>query len=178
MITNDEVYDIIKPVIQDATGLRMIIPARSNVPSPTGSYGVIDVLTNTSERGQANILTKYIKSDRQVERTILPQVQISVVVEFYRDKAHHYARQLLQLGKRDSARWELFKNGLSVRGTGGIIDLTALQSNNYEQRARITIELWGNYKFIERINTVERLYISTENEAGQHMQTAHIDGAS
>lgn len=176
MMTSDDLYAILKPHVQNVSGQRLIIPARSNVPSPKGSYGAINVKSATGERGQANIVEKFNKATNQVDTEIFPQVLISCEVEFFRDRAYEYASNLLQFGKHEHVQWDLNTHKIGVRGTSGVLDLSALQSSNYEERAKITIELWGSYSQKYSTNIITNVGINVLNEKGTLIQSTHVYG--
>jgi hypothetical protein len=100
---------------------------------------------------------------------------VTVIVEFYRGPANERAQRLLQMGKVETVTWDLFKNKISIRNTGGVLDLTALQSNNYEQRARIELYLWMESSTTYAVNNILGTKIIAEKEDGQVIQEINID---
>lgn len=175
-MTEQELFTILRPFVALVSGCEQVILAAQNKNAPKGSYGSIQIRYDDSERGQANISTKYLAASRQVETTIKPQLVVTVVVEFFRDGAKLYAERLKQMNRRGDVVWPLFKEGIGIRNVGRSMDLTALQSSNYEERARCEIVLWmeGETKYI--VNTIEKVPASVENERGEVIQSLFVDG--
>lgn len=173
-MTNSELFAILQPHILNVSGVPIVILANQNADAPTGDYATIQVRTNISERGQANI--KYTALDGDLVQTnIKPQMLVTCVVEFFRGDAHMYAQNLLQINRREDVVWSLFKKNISIRDTGAIKDLTALQSGNYEQRAHIEINLWMEEILTYTNNTILEVPISLENEKGVVIQSDLIN---
>lgn len=173
-MTNSEIFAILRPHIMAVTGVPECILANPNKPAPTGDYASLQIRYATEERGQANIHKRNLPDD-QVEGDVRAQMMMTCVLEFYRGRAHEYAEQILQIGKRQDVTWPLFKHGISIRNTGQILDLTALQSSNYEPRARIDLYLWleASSKYI--VNNILGASASVQYETGPILQSISVD---
>lgn len=172
-MNDKELFEILRPHVLRVSGSSNVILAAQNQNAPKGPYGSIQVRYSSTERGQANIYYKDAPSDK-VEVDIRPQRVVTCVVEFYRDNAKKFAERLQQMGKREDVVWPLFKAGISIRNVGPINDLTALQSSNYEERARVEIILWmeGSSKY--DVNNILGVNLGLENESGDEIQHAEI----
>ena len=63
---------------------------------------------------------------------------------------------------------------LGWRGTDAVNNLTALQSNNYEQRAQINIYLYYESFDVDEINTIENVPIAVQYEDGTTITTIDV----
>lgn len=168
------IFEILRPLIMTVSGVPECILANQNNNSPKEAYASVQVRTNVSERGQANIYRKN-EFNNQVEGDVRAQQVVTCVVEFYRGEANAMAASLQQMGKRSDVSWVLFKEKMSIRNVGTAIDLTALQSSNYEKRARIELYLWleSSSKYV--VNNILGTSIAVENEEGDVLQTIAVD---
>lgn len=159
-MTDEELFKILRPHVINVTGCQQVILAAQNKNAPKGSYGSIQVRYRNDERGQANIAWKTLDG-KLIEQEVKPQRVMTCVVEFYRDNAKLYAERMQQMNRREDVEWPLFQYGISIRNVGNVLDLTALQSSNYEERARIEFVLWleGSSKVI--FNTIEAVEVVT-----------------
>lgn len=173
-MTNNELFALLRPHFMAVSGVPQLIMANQNQPAPEGEYASLQVRTATEERGQANIVSRNFTGD-QVEIEILPQLAVTCVLEFYRGNAHEYAQHILQIGRRGDVVWPLFKEGISIRNTSGVLDLTALQSSNYEPRARVEVYLWmqGSSKYV--VNNILGVDASLQYETGNTIQSVSVD---
>ena len=173
-MTSNEIYKLLRPAVMTASGVPVVIMAAQNAPSPSGSYASIHVRTDTKERGMAFKDRKLLADQETFEHTIRSQQEITCTVEFYRDGAKDYAANLLQLDKRDDVYWSLFRAGLNIMSTGPVLDLTALQSNNFEERARVDIYLrmQGNRKY--KINRIMEVTGIAQHESGDDLQSTTV----
>ncbi|MGS1116020.1 phage neck terminator protein [Castellaniella sp. UC4442_H9] len=173
-MTNTDLYKLLRPAVATASGVPMIIMAAQNAPAPVGSYASIHVRTDVAERGMA-FKRKTLLSDNQTfEHTIRSQQEVTCVVEFYRAGAKEYAANLLQMDKRDDIVWDLFKVGLNIMRTGPVLDLTALQSDQYEERARVDLYLRMEVASTYDINRIMKASAIVQNEGGTDIQSATV----
>lgn len=173
-MNNLSLFQNLRPHILNVSGVRDVILANQNQPAPAFDYAAVQIRTAVEERGQANIIKRNLPDDR-VEGDVRAQTMVTCVVEFYRGEAQEYANQLLQIGKRQDVTWKLFKEGISIRNTGPVLDLTALQSSNYEQRARIELYLWleASSKYV--VNNILGASASVQYETGDVLQSISVD---
>lgn len=169
-MTNIELYKLLRPAVATASGVPKIIMAGQNKEPPAGSYASIHVRTDIRERGMAFKRRRLLPDNETFEHTIRSQQEVTCVVEFYRDGAKEYAANLLQADKRDDIIWGLFKAGLSIMETGPVLDLTALQSNQYEERARVDIRLRMEVSNTYEINRIMEVSGMVQSESGSNLQ--------
>lgn len=173
-MTNIEIYKLLASAIKTASGIKTVIPAADNEPAPKGSYASIHVRTNVNERGMAFKDKKLLADDETFEHTIRSQQEVTCTVEFYRGGAKEYAANMLQMDKRDDIYWDLFKAGLNIMHTGPVLDLTALQSNNYEERARVDIYLRMEVNRKYQINRIMEVTGTVHDEDGADIQSTTV----
>lgn len=161
-MTDLELYKLLRPAVMAASGVPFVIPAADNQQSPTGSYASIHTRTGIRERGMAFKRKRLLPDGKTFEHTIRSQQEVTCVVEFFRDGAKEYAANLLQIDKREDVIWPLFKAGLSVMSTGPVLDLTALQSDNYEERVRVDVLLRMEVARSYEINRILEVHGSLE----------------
>lgn len=175
-MTREQLFDILRPIIISVTGVPECILADPNAPSPSGEYASVEPLLSIRQRGQANIIrtdTALVPSpigpvnDSNVD--VRAQVIANCSINFYRGDARYRASRLLQANKRPDISVILFQNKIGWNGAEPINDLTALQSNQHEQRAEITIRLM--YEIIDPviINAIYSAQIIVENEKGDEL---------
>lgn len=142
-MTSEELFDIIRPVILTVTGVPECIMADPNAPAPDGAYASVRTQQGLSQRGQANNYQRLIPNGpwTDVEKDARAQVIAQCSVNFYRGDALRFASKLFQANKRPDIQAHLFNNSVGWNRTSAVNNLTALQSDNYEQRAQIDIFL-------------------------------------
>lgn len=173
-MTNREIYLLLRPAVMTASGVPFVIEAGQNQEAPPGSYASIHVRTDIRERGMAFKDRRLLPDNETFEHTIRSQQEVTCTVEFYRAGAKEYAANMLQLDKRDDIYWGLFRAGLNIMSTGPVLDLTALQSNNYEERARVDIYLRMQVSRQYQINRIMEVSIAAQNEDGDELRTSNV----
>lgn len=161
-MTRDEIYNIIKPIVQDVTGLRMVTIADAvddhgtGLPSPPGEYITIEPKQSVAQRGQANIYRATSATPRSVDVDVRAQIIVELSINCFRgDDAISRLSRLQQCNKRPDVSAALFKAGLGWQRASVPNNLTRLQSGNPEQRAQIYIYLMYETSDIVTINNIE-----------------------
>lgn len=172
-MTNNELFQILRPHIMTVTGVPQCILADPNAPAPNGEYASVRPRQSISERGQANIYTSNRPNDT-VRTDVRAQIVASCEINFYRGQAMERAELLKQCHKRPDVAWDLFKHRIGWGGTEAVSNLTALQASNFEQRAQIIIKLWYESSSIVDINNILSASISVEDEKQRVLQIANI----
>jgi hypothetical protein len=173
-MTNLELYKLLEPSVMVASGVPVVIPAADNKPAPKGAYASIHVRTNINERGQAFKRKRLLPDEETFEHTIRSQQEVTCVVEFYRGEAKEYAANLMQMDKREDIVWPLYQAGLCIMRTGPVLDLTALQSSQFEERARVDIFLRMEVARTYQINRIMEVTGTVQNEDGADLQSATV----
>ncbi len=174
-MTSDELYDILQPIVLLVTGVPTCILADPNKPAPPGEYASIRPKVNISERAQPIIKRKTSLTPQSVDDTIERQIGCTAWIEFYRGEALDRAELLRGCNKRSDISTTLYQNSLGWRGTGPVNNLTAIQSDNFEQRAQIEINLWYTTTDEITINSIESASVEVQYETGETIVTADIN---
>lgn len=173
-MTSIELYKLLRPAVMTASGVPEIIPAADNGPAPKGPYASIHVRTDIRERGMAFKDRRLLPDNETFEHTIRSQQEVTCAVEFYRAGAKEYAANMLQLDKREDIYWALYRAGLNIMSTGPVLDLTALQSNQYEERARVDIYLRMQVARAYNINRIMEVSAAVQTEGGDELQSVTV----
>lgn len=139
-ITTEELFQVIREIVLTVTDVPEVILARQNKPAPSGQYCTVEPKKSISERGQANIYRADAPLDK-ISVDVRAQVLVEADIQIYRGDAFDEAEKLNQCNKRPDISALLFQNKVGWRGVGTSLDLTALQSNNFEKRAGKTLFL-------------------------------------
>lgn len=173
-MTNIELYRLLHPAVMTASGVPFIIPGGDNEDAPKGPYASIHVRTDIRERGMAFKDRRLLPDNETFEHKIRSQQEVTCTVEFYRAGAKEYAANMLQLDKREDIIWALYKAGLNIMSTGPVLDLTALQSNQHEERARVDIYLRMQVARKYEINRIMEVTGVVSSEDGDQLQSATV----
>lgn len=175
-MTNEELFNILRPIVLSVTGVPECIlanqkrPDGSQVPAPTGEYAAIQPQQTVTQRGQADI-KRVAKPGALMDVEVRAKIACTAWVQFYRGDTRSYAQRLHQCNKRPDISALLFKNNLGWSGTSAVNNLTALQSENFESRAQIAINLWYETSDPIEINTIERISGEVQYEDGTVVAT-------
>lgn len=179
-MTNNELYLIIKPIVKTITGLTAVILADQNESAPLGEYCAIRPKHSIPQRGQANIIKSSTVGTDSVTWDVRPQMACEVLLEFFRGEAVSYAEMIPQANKRPDISLALLQASPQQIGwqrTSNPINLTALQSDNWEQRAQISIYVL--YQLIgptpTPINSIERASAVVEDFDSGAIQSISIE---
>lgn len=173
-MTDIDIYRLLRPAVLTASGVPMVIMAAQNAPAPEGSYASIHVRTGAKDRGMAFKERRLLPDNETFEHTIHSQPEVTCVVEFYRLGAKNYAANIQQIDKRDDIYWTLFKAGLCIMSTGPLLDLTALQADNHEERAQVSIYLRMQVSNTYNVNRIMEVTGTVQNEGGTELQSATV----
>ena len=175
-MTNLEVFDIMRQIVLTVTGVPEVILANPNAPSPPGEYASIKPKQSITQRGQANIYRKTSASPLSQDEEVRAQIIAECSINFYRGvSARDRAERLLQCNKRSDISALLFTNGLGWNRAGPINDLDALQSNNWEQRAQISVFVMYETRDEITINSIESAEWEIQYEDGTVIATGKVE---
>lgn len=176
-MTNEELFDKLRPIVLAATGVPECILADQygpgQIPAPSGPYATITPRQSVSERGQANVLASDVPGDL-VNVDVRAQIMATCSVNFFRGEALMYAEKLKQANKRPDISIALFKAGIGWNGTDAVNNLTSLQSANFEQRAQITIRIMYETSSAADINNILSASVIVENEKAEVLETIDV----
>lgn len=173
-MTDTELYLVLRKIALQATGVSMVILADTNQDAPTTEYCAIRPRSSVSERGQANITTEYDATAQTITTTVRQQLIVSADFDFYRGTAPQSAAKMKQANKLPTVSALLMANNIGWADTSTVVNLTAIQSNNMEQRAQITVQLFMEEVLTDTVNTIEKGSVSLQNEQGVTLQTVNV----
>lgn len=180
-MNRDQLFDVVREIILTVTGIPECILADPNAPSPDGVYASVEPMLSLRQRGQANVyradsapVSSPIGSVNNLIVDARAQVIANCSINFYRGDPRYNASKLLQCNKRSDISTLLFQNKIGWGGTDQINDLTVLQSNQYEQRAQVTIRLMYELSDPVEINAIYSAQIVVENENGDELSNVTI----
>lgn len=182
-MTNDQLYAVVHQIVTTITGLpgTKVIKAMQNAdaPAPLGEYAAINPYLGTTQHAQAKItrsntapVASPVGDVLDVAHSIKAQLVKPVSVNFYRGNAHEYAQDLAQANKRPDISQILHEAGIGWHSMDGPRDLSALQSNQWEPRAQVTINFWMEREQSATTNAIYSVEITAENSAGDTLQTS------
>ncbi len=175
-MTEDEIFDIIQPIIVLVTGLAgdHVILGDPNEGAPIGPYAAVRPMNNLTERGQAIIIRKTSATALSVDNDVRAQMIAECSVNFYRGNAMSSAQKLKQANKRSDISTTLFKAKLGWQRTAQVNNLTTLQSNQQEPRAQISIFLMYETTDPITINSIENVPYEVQYEDGTVVATGNV----
>lgn len=173
-MTDTELYLVLRQIALKATGVSMVILADTNQDAPTTDYCAIRPRAAVSERGQANITTFYDEAAQTITTSVRQQLIVSADFDFYRGDAPAAAAKMKQANKLPSVSSILMVNNIGWGDTSSVMNLTAIQSNNMEQRAQITVRLFLEETLTDTVNTIEKVTVTTQNDKGVTLQKVNI----
>lgn len=165
-MTEDQLFDILRPIILTVTGVPECILTDPNRPGPEGVYAAVKPQVSIVNRGQANVSRKAGTAQATQDVTVKAQLECRAWVNFYRGDARTNAQKLIDCNKRPDISADLFKAKLGWAGTSQVNDLTALQSDKWESRAQIELTLLYETSDPIVINSIERIDYGVQYEDG------------
>jgi hypothetical protein len=179
---NLDIYKVLREIILTVTGCPVVIRSNPNAPSPDGEYCAVSVSQPVTQRGQAIVRTKNtapvtspIGDVVDVEFDVRSQLIMSASCNFYRGEAHQYARQLFQANKRPDIQALLFTNKIGWNGCEPVNNLNALQSEDWENRAQVTVRLMFEDSSVIDNNAIYSASATVENEDGDILEEFDIE---
>tara|TARA_Y100000310_G_C20446612_1_gene698732 strand:- start:167 stop:712 length:546 start_codon:yes stop_codon:yes gene_type:complete len=181
-MTSHELFRLVRTIVLNVTGVPEAIKASQGAPSPSGEYATIKTTTGRRQHGQsiirrtnAALASSPIGPVHDVNQDVRPQIVAQAIVNFYRGNAHDYAESLLGANKRADISALLFQAGVGWQRVDGPTDLTALQSNEFEPRAQLTLHLMYEQSYSETINSIYSVEITTEDEDANTLNTTEVN---
>ena len=176
-MTNNDLFQILRPVIQQLTGLgpgNVILADQNNASSPKGPYCTIRPRQSVRQRGQANLSVRTIGPLHDVETTVRRQIVCSCSIQFFRGEARQFAELVAEMNKLPSVQMAFMRAKVGWGGASAVNDLTALQAANWEQRAQVTVDLWYETTSVDVVNAILSAEVQVQNENGRVLQTVTV----
>lgn len=159
-----DIYIFIQEVVKELTNLDIVIMADPNAPSPTSTYCSV-YISNTADKIAAPIIdNKYIVDDEQIELSYLQLIRNEVVLNFYGKDSLDNASKLYNSLYTEYVKLKSYQKNIYINSIGSIINLTALQSNNFEERAKMSIFVEYMVGMKEIVNSIEKFEINVKTK--------------
>ena len=176
-MTDEELFDLLRTIILLATGVPECILADPNIGAPEGEYCSVRPSQSVENKGQP-IIRKANAGALDITVDVRAQLISEVSINFYRGEALHFARKLKGANKRPSISALLFAADLGWNRTGPVNNLTALQDDNQEQRAQISVYIMYE-EFdagdVETINAIKKVPYSITNVKNEDLASGIIE---
>ena len=175
-MTEEELFDTLRPIILTVTGVPECILADPNARAPDGDYAAVRPKKAVGQRGQSNVkLVNKPLSPIDLDTSVKRQVVTEMSIQFYRGGALDYAPKLIDANKRSDISEILFKAKVGWRNVGPVNNLTALQSDSQEPRSQISIFLMYEETDEFSVNSIERVRVDTEYSDGTLVSSFDIE---
>ena len=182
-MTNNELFAIVRQIVMLVTELPdgKVIIRDPNAPAPQGEYCSVDVNGSSRRYSKGGYRTKNIGPVSSpigdvydIEQTVTQHVLRDVSLNFYRGQANDRAVSMLGASKRFDVHELLIRNKLGLINTGPVNDLTALQSNQFETRAELTITIGSLETQVVTGQSIYQSDVAVENESGNQIAAQTI----
>lgn len=146
-MTREELFQILRPIVVNVTGVSQVILANQSTIAPTGEYCTIEPFSNLTQLGRGHLKRESIPAVdgdlnfEDLRETLTVSIEAAVSVNFYRGNAQDYAHKLMFCDQRSAVSDYLFEKGVGWMGTDTVNNLTLLNSGQYEQRSQINIRV-------------------------------------
>ena len=155
-MTRDQLFDLMRPIVMQLTGVAECILADDNEDAPGGEYAVIEPMVSITYRGAPRVVRSALGASKQVRVDVRPQVIADCSVQFYRGDAQNRASRLKRGTRVPSVYATMYAAGVGWWGSGAVNNLNSIQSNNVESRAQVTIRLaYEQVDVVEDVNNIE-----------------------
>lgn len=171
-------------VVVAVTGLpaNKVVIGDPGVDSPTGSYCAVR-LQNPEQWGQAlNSQTNVPAVDdpqyEDIIARVATQFTLGFSINFYRAGALMYAAALCEANKREPVKTILRTAKLGWSRVSPINNLTGLYQAAMEERAQLTLYLYGESIAEDRVQRIYRAGFSVETEQSGAIAQGEVNGLS
>ncbi|MEE9451376.1 MAG: hypothetical protein V3V61_01305 [Gammaproteobacteria bacterium] len=166
--TRQDIITELVDYIELATALprAQIIRGNQNAPSPTDTYCSVLYVTDTAV-GTTNIqLDDNTLDEDKLDYMMRAKRHYSFSVQFYRDGATDLAKAFLMFGQTPAGLEFQQTSVFTIRIIESITEAASVISQNYEERAALTLELIINEKQDIVINRVAEVTINLSLDEG------------
>lgn len=172
-MTNLEIYKVVREIVLQVTGVPTVIRSNPNAPSPDGEYCAVSVTQTTRQRSEPAVrMTNVPQTEGSIEwigvrHELIANCETDVSINFYRGAAHEYARKLFGANKLPSISELLYRKEIRWLKSSPVNNLNALQSENWESRAQLSITMMYKEISYEDTNAIYKVPIELQNEKGE-----------
>lgn len=163
-----ELFIPIKELVERITGVSAFAANQNDI-APTGAYATILSVRSAMATSRGIIKKKVVNDGNDIVFTARYPVTWEVTINFWRGKAIENATRLLNIFYLPATSDELFAKGIGLVNCSNVMNLTALQSKSFEERAVITLTLTTFEEISEQVGAIRKFAISIENEEGKEL---------
>jgi len=159
-----EVYTYIQEIIKELTDVDNVIMADPDAASPTTAYCSVFISNTVNNIASPIITDTYIAADEKISINYSSLVKNEIVLNFYGKNSLDNANKIYNSSYMENVKSKSYQKDIYIDSIGSIINLTSLQSSNFEERAKISI--FVKYKVIanEIINSIEKFELDIKNK--------------
>lgn len=163
-----ELFIPIKELVERITGVHAFAANQSDI-APTGAYATILPVRSAVATSRGIIKQKVVNDGKDIVCTVRYPVTWEVTINFWRGKAIENATRLVNIFYLPATSDELFAKGIGLVNCSNVMNLTALQSKSFEERAVITLSVTTFEEISEQVGAIQKFAISVENEEGKEL---------
>lgn len=171
-------------IVVAATGLaaNKVIIGDPGVGAPTGSYCAVR-LQNPEQFGQALNSQRSVPAEddpqyKDIIAKVATQFTLGFSINFYRSGALMYAGAICEANKREPIKALLRTAKLGWSRVSPINNLTGLYQAAMEERAQLTLYLYGESIAEDRVQRIYRVGFSAQNEQSGATAQGEVNGLS
>lgn len=172
-----KLYETIRSIVLLATGVNECILADQNAPAPSGAYATIRISDDIKRMNRTFTTLKEVDSTdstTQLEHTIHKDLMAKVTVNFYRGQALAMARRLVDCTYSPDIQALLYTKEMGIMKFGSVVNTTALQSNQTEQRATIDLDVAYTDTYTTLVNKIDSVDFIVENSKGEKLTEINV----
>jgi hypothetical protein len=171
-------------IVVAATGLPAdhVIIGDPGGPSPAGPYCAVR-LQDPAQFGQANVTQRNVPAldDPQYEDVIVrvaTQFTLGFSLNFYRTGAMAYAASINEANKREPIKNIMRRDKLGWSRVSAVNNLTGLYQAAMEERAQLTLYLYGESIAEDRVQRIYRVGFNVQTEQSGAIAQGEVNGLS
>jgi hypothetical protein len=180
-MTREELFQILRPIVVNVTGVAQVILANQSTKAPTGEYCTIEPFSNLTQLGRGHLKRENIPAvdgDSNFEdlgETLTVSMEAVMSVNFYRGNAQDYAQKLMFCDQRSAVSEYLFENVVGWMGCDPVNNLTMLNSGQYEQRSQMNIRVRFKQEQTDSIQAIYEASWIAEDENANELASGSVE---
>lgn len=180
-MTREELFQILRPIVVNVTGVAQVILANQSTKAPAGEYCTIEPFSNLAQLGRGNVKRDAVPAQddnpdfEDLRETLTVSIEATVSVNFYRGNAQDYAHKLMFCDQRSAVSDYLFEKGVGWMGTDAVNNLTMLNSGQYEQRSQINIRVRFKQEQQDFVQAIYEVPWVIEDENANEIASGSVD---
>lgn len=180
-MTREELFQILRPIIINVTGVTQVILANQGATAPTGEYCAVEPFSTITQLGRGHLKRENIApvdgnpNFEDLGETLTVNMEATVSVNFYRGNAQDHAQKLMFCDQRSAVHEYLFENGVGWMGCDAVNNLTTLNSADYEHRAQMNIRVRFKQEQTDSIQAIYETSWVVEDENANELVSGSVE---